>query len=83
MEAKRPRTESNISASSIQIKDLEHCILCFDDLYFVSLGRCDHKNVCNTCSLRLRLILEDEQCPICKTELDEILITKDKNMTWA
>jgi rubrerythrin len=83
MEAKRPRAESNISASSIQIKDHEHCILCFNDLNFISLGRCDHKNVCNTCSLRLRLILEDEQCPICKTELDEILITKDKNMTWA
>jgi hypothetical protein len=27
--------------------------------------------------------LEDEQCPICKAELDEILITEDKEMTWS
>jgi hypothetical protein len=47
------------------------------------MGSCDHKNVCNTCSLRLRFILEDEQCPICKTDLDEIVISEDKSLTWA
>ena len=31
----------------------------------------------------MRLILEDESCPICKAELDEIVITGDKDMTWS
>ena len=26
--------------------------------------------------------MEDEQCPICKTELEEIVITDDKNLDW-
>ena len=66
-----------------KVLDAEHCILCFNELKFFALGQCDHKNVCNTCSLRLRLILEDEQCPICKADLDEIVITEDKDLTWG
>jgi len=27
--------------------------------------------------------LEDEQCPICKADLDEIVITEDKDLTWG
>ena len=65
------------------LADKDHCILCLNELKFFALGQCDHKNVCNTCSLRLRLILEDEQCPICKADLDEIVITEDKTMTWG
>ena len=83
----RQRADSNISENmktiDLEIKDKEHCILCFNQLRFFALGQCDHKNVCHTCSLRLRIILEDEQCPICKAELDEILITEDKEMTWS
>ena len=63
-------------------EDQEHCILCFNEIKFFALGSCGHKNVCNQCSLRLRLIMEDEQCPYCKTELDEIVITDDKSLTW-
>ena len=59
------------------------CILCFNEIKFFALGPCDHKSVCNTCALRLRLILEDEQCPICKADLDEIVITNDKSLTWS
>ena len=57
--------------------------MCFNELRFFALGACDHKNVCHTCALRMRLILEDENCPICKAELDEIVITGDKDMTWS
>ena len=32
--------------------------------------------------MRLRIILEDEQCPICKADLDEIVISEDKELTW-
>jgi hypothetical protein len=30
----------------------------------------------------MRLILEDDQCPICKAELDEIFITDEKDINW-
>jgi hypothetical protein len=64
-------------------KEEDNCILCLNPIKFFALGQCDHKNVCNTCSLRMRLILEDEQCPICKTELEEIVISDDKTLTWS
>ena len=32
--------------------------------------------------LRLRLILDDEECPVCRAELDEIVISDDKDLTW-
>jgi hypothetical protein len=26
--------------------------------------------------------MEDEQCPMCKAELDEVVITQDKELDW-
>jgi hypothetical protein len=70
------RKDSNISAtgSELDLSDLEHCILCFNNLKVYALGKCGHKNVCSTCMLRLRFIMKDKHCPICKTELDEVFI---------
>ena len=61
---------------------LENCLLCDNKLKFFAMGPCGHKNVCVTCSLRLRLILEDEECPVCRADLDEIVISDDKSLTW-
>ena len=55
---KKHRKESGISDVSIEDKD--NCILCFNELKFFALGPCGHTNVCNTCSLRMRFILEAE-----------------------
>ena len=70
-----PRKESNVS--DIDLSDKEHCILCFNDLRFFALGKCNHKSVCHICILRLRLIMKDIQCPICKTKCDELMIAED------
>ena len=61
---------------------MDNCLLCDNKLKFFAMGQCNHKNVCVTCSLRLRLILEDEECPVCRAELDEIVISDDKTITW-
>ena len=83
MESKKAaKSAADITAVKIDNHNSDLCILCFNHIRFFALGPCDHKNVCHTCSLRLRLILEDEQCSICKADLDEIVITDDKDMTW-
>ena len=46
------------------------------------MGVCGHKNVCHTCVLKARLLLKDNKCSICKTELEEIVISQNKNLTW-
>jgi len=74
------RKESNIS--DIDLTDTDHCILCFNTIYFYALGKCGHKNVCHTCVLRMRIILKQRYCTICKTELEEIVISESKGLTW-
>lgn len=69
------RKESNLS--DVDLTDHEHCLLCFNNMRLFSLGKCNHKNICHICSLRMRLIIKDKNCPICKTELEEILITEN------
>ena len=71
----RPRVDSNVS-------DSDNCILCYNAINFFAMGCCDHKNTCHKCSLRLRLIMKDSKCSICKTDLEEILISKNKTITW-
>ena len=80
MEAIASRKESNVS--DIDLTDTEHCILCFNDLKFYAVGKCNHKNVCHICILRLRLIMKDIQCPICKTKCDEMFIVESLNFNF-
>lgn len=46
------------------------------------MGKCDHKNICHRCCIRIRLLMKDNKCSICKTELEEIVISKDWDLTW-
>lgn len=61
----RSRTSSSV-VEEIDLSDKTHCILCFNDLNYVVMGVCGHKHVCNQCGLRLRLLINDFACPICK-----------------
>lgn len=46
------------------------------------VGVCNHKNVCITCCLRVRLIMEEPKCQICRTELGEVFVTEDPNKMY-
>ena len=76
------RKYSNVSETDLDLTDLEHCILCYNDIRYYAMGKCNHKNVCHKCCLRIRLLLKDNKCSICKTELDEIVISNKKDLTW-
>ena len=78
--ARRPRAESDIS--DLDLTDKETCILCFGQIQYFAMGKCNHKNVCHKCVLRIRLLMEDNKCSICKTELDELIVSSDKNIIW-
>lgn len=54
------RKESAISSEfDLDLSDMEHCILCYNNLTFFAVGKCGHKNVCHICALRLRFIIKD------------------------
>lgn len=60
-----------------------HCLVCYTPTLHTSRGitPCNHDTICASCHLRLRSLLNDKRCPICKTENDTIIIDTDPDPT--
>ncbi|KAF6988785.1 hypothetical protein CFC21_006240 [Triticum aestivum] len=54
----------------------DSCAVCADALEWVAYGPCGHREVCSTCVVRLRFVLEDSLCCICKTDCPSVFVTK-------
>jgi ribosomal protein S26 len=72
--AGRMRAQSDVSAD-LNLDDLENCVLCYNQMRTYILGRCNHMNVCINCALRVRILMEDSKCQICRTDLPEVFVT--------
>ena len=46
------------------------------------MGKCNHKNVCHKCVIRIRLLMDDPKCSICKTELEQIVVSNESDLIW-
>ncbi|KAL0861831.1 hypothetical protein Bca101_040949 [Brassica carinata] len=55
----------------------DSCAVCAENLEWVAYGFCGHREVCSTCFVRLRFILRDLRCCICKTECPIVFVTKE------
>ncbi|KAJ3118517.1 hypothetical protein HDU96_000933 [Phlyctochytrium bullatum] len=58
------------------------CHICTDPITFYSVGECNHR-ICHLCSLRLRALLKDQSCPLCKTALPKVVYTADAEKPFA
>lgn len=47
------------------------CVVCFKQTEIFSIGECDHV-VCFECSARLRVLLKQNDCMICRAELSQV-----------
>jgi len=54
----------------------ECCAVCAEPLEWLAYGPCGHRDVCSTCTARLRFILDDKVCCICKQECPTVVVTK-------
>ncbi|KAF8667754.1 hypothetical protein HU200_052664 [Digitaria exilis] len=52
------------------------CAVCAETLEWVAYGPCGHRDVCSTCIVRLRFVMEDNKCCICKTVCPSVFVTK-------
>lgn len=52
------------------------CAVCVEPLEWVGYGPCGHRDVCSICIARLRFVLGDKQCCICKQECPSVFVTK-------
>eukprot|EP00930_Biecheleria_cincta_P037860 TRINITY_DN26011_c0_g1_i1.p1 TRINITY_DN26011_c0_g1~~TRINITY_DN26011_c0_g1_i1.p1 ORF type:complete len:1132 (-),score=214.51 TRINITY_DN26011_c0_g1_i1:142-3537(-) len=61
----------------------KQCLLCCQDApSYVSVGPCGHADACWVCAVRLRALSNDNCCPVCKVEAEEILITDDASLPF-
>lgn len=54
----------------------DSCAVCAETLEWTAYGQCGHREVCSTCVARLRFICDDQNCCICKSNLDTVFVTK-------
>ncbi|BBN12653.1 E3 ubiquitin-protein ligase ZNF598 [Marchantia polymorpha subsp. ruderalis] len=52
------------------------CAVCAEPLEWVGYGPCGHREVCFTCIARLRFVLNDKRCCICKQDCPQVYVTK-------
>ncbi|OAY82794.1 E3 ubiquitin-protein ligase hel2 [Ananas comosus] len=52
------------------------CAVCAEALEWTAYGPCGHREVCSTCVVRLRFVLGDRRCCICKTECPCVFVTR-------
>lgn len=82
VESGRARVDSRVSEQDIQAASKDACILCYNEIQYIALGSCGHTLVCAKCCLRIRLLMGDKSCPLCKQELEEVVITGNRSLTW-
>ncbi|KAF1774396.1 Zinc finger, C2H2-like [Phytophthora cactorum] len=68
--------ETAASASTPEEDDEpDFCLLCADPIKFFAVGECNHHGICSKCSMRMRLIMDDRNCPMCKQPLDRVVVS--------
>ncbi len=55
------------------------CLICKEERNFASIGSCNHKNVCLFCTMRLRILYNDNKCSVCNNFLGYIIIVEIEN----
>ncbi|XP_035700499.1 E3 ubiquitin-protein ligase ZNF598 isoform X4 [Folsomia candida] len=53
----------------------KNCIVCYKEVKYYSVGACNH-SVCYECSGRMRVLMEQNECPICRQTLEIVIFTK-------
>lgn len=73
----------NVSANSASKQpsseetERDACVLCCKEVEIYSIGECDHP-ICYECSTRLRVLCEQNECPICRQVLSKVIFSFDK-----
>lgn len=75
---KRHRNQSGKSKPEEEEEEIpegEQCIICAEHIKYAALTPCNH-TTCHKCTFRQRTLYEKNQCLICRSENDRIIITE-------
>ncbi|KAI9921429.1 hypothetical protein PsorP6_000844 [Peronosclerospora sorghi] len=71
-----PRACIDCTGVAANVDEMERCLLCTDPIQFYALGECNHVGICSKCSMRMRLLLDDRNCPMCKQPLARVVVSR-------
>ncbi|CAM9737646.1 unnamed protein product [Choristocarpus tenellus] len=61
-----------------------HCVVCVEEIdcekHLHAVGPCNHLGVCSLCYLRLRKLLKEMSCVLCKTEMDRVMVCDSESL---
>ncbi|OQR83620.1 hypothetical protein ACHHYP_14489 [Achlya hypogyna] len=55
--------------------DAECCLVCAEPFTYHAIGECNHAGICSLCSMRMRILMKDTTCPICKQNMPRVIVT--------
>lgn len=53
------------------------CLTCADPIQIYAIGKCNHKEFCYICTIRMRQLYGNIKCPICKTDLETVIYSEN------
>uniref|UniRef100_A0A336KX30 RING-type E3 ubiquitin transferase n=1 Tax=Culicoides sonorensis TaxID=179676 RepID=A0A336KX30_CULSO len=56
------------------------CVICCKEIEIFALGECSHP-VCYNCMTRMRALINQNECPICRKNLDQVIMSPE-NKTY-
>ena len=68
-----------MSRQKKKMGDQIHCLTCLDSIDIYAVGQCNHRDLCHVCALRYRLLYKNGFCPHCKTEIANLVLTRDRD----
>ncbi len=52
------------------------CLVCAEPLEWTGIGVCGHRDLCSRCVARMRFIIKDKKCVLCKQESATVFFTR-------
>ena len=63
-------------------RKMDMCVCCCENMHEVGLGACNHPVACGLCNLRLRVLMNETNCIMCKQAIHPLIITKYKELQF-
>nr|CCA22737.1 conserved hypothetical protein [Albugo laibachii Nc14] len=60
-----------------QEKTRDCCVVCANKIDFHAVGECNHHGICSKCFMRMRGVMNDRSCPICKKILSKMIVSRE------
>lgn len=71
-----------IMALKVEESSAEPCGVCFEHTKYHAAYPCGHTAICYKCSLRLRALMKERKCPLCRTESKDVIISSEKGRSY-